>query len=289
MATKTGGRFVSHLAAIGAIVTFVVFCMFYPCLPGGYDALAPGLSAMAQTLGIVGLLLVPAGVLWLVYESRSGRKERRYDFALVSVIASSIMALAVSISALASAGLALGGGTLVLWTWVGRRIFPVLKRLKGTGGDDFNPAPLYLFFIPGIAFLAQAGLAAPVTEWSRNRAIANSATLIDDIEAYHAAHGEYPESLGGLHPDYKPQVVGIRQFHYVPADGTYNLSFEQPIVSLAALGTRELVVYNPLDKHLALSHAAWNLTRRPEDLADRQGWYVVRDTTKPHWKYFRFD
>ena len=49
------------------------------------------------------------------------------------------------------------------------------------------------------------------------------------------------------------------------------------------------MVYNTRGEHQVLSHASWNLTRSPEALAQRQGWYAARDASRPHWKSFRFD
>jgi len=48
--------------------------MLLPFLPGQYDSLAVPLSMMAQLFGIVGLLLVPLGVVWIAYEYRSEGK-----------------------------------------------------------------------------------------------------------------------------------------------------------------------------------------------------------------------
>ena len=59
-----------HLVRMGGITMLLVVCMFYPFLPGKYDGLAVTLSTMAQLFGTAGLLLVPIGVLWVVYEAR---------------------------------------------------------------------------------------------------------------------------------------------------------------------------------------------------------------------------
>jgi hypothetical protein len=56
----------THLALIIGIATLLVLCMVYPFLPGGYDRLAVPLSTMAQVFGVVGLALVPGGLLWLL-------------------------------------------------------------------------------------------------------------------------------------------------------------------------------------------------------------------------------
>jgi len=285
-----------HLVRMGGLIILIVLCTFYPFLPGEYDGLAVPLSGMAQAFGMVGLLLVPVGVLWLAYEVRKRARGKRnlptkargYYFALASMVASSIVALAVSLGALISIGLSFCFLTLALWFYIVLRLIPRLKLLKKAEAEDFNPAPLYLVFIPSLVFILQITLAAPATEFSRNRAIAQSAELIGDIEEYRAAHGRYPGFLVAVHKDYYPSVVGIERFHYAPNGEAYNLFFEQPTF-LFDFGIREFVVYNRLDEHLMMSHAAWILEGAPEELEARQGRPAVHDASSPHWKYFWFD
>jgi hypothetical protein len=62
-----------HLVRVGAITAFILLCTVLPFLPGRYDNLAVPLSAMAQVVGITGLLLVPIGGLWLGFEHRRRR------------------------------------------------------------------------------------------------------------------------------------------------------------------------------------------------------------------------
>jgi hypothetical protein len=254
------------------------------------------LSAMAQIFGIVGLLLVPVGILWLANElrKRGRRKEnlptesRGYYFALVALVATSIVAIAVSWAAFMSGSLSLCFLTLALWIYVVVRLLPRLKLLKTSEGQNFNPAPLYLIFIPTVVLVLQLTLGFHATNFSRNRAIAQSAELIGDIEEYHSAHGSYPNTLLAVNKDYFPSVVGIEQFHYAPNGAAYNLFFEQPKL-LFDFGIREIVMYNKLDEQLMMSHAAWILTSAPGELEARQGWHKVHDATTPHWKYFWFD
>jgi len=52
--------------------------------------------------------------------------------------------------------------------------------------------------------------------------------LIGAIEAYPRCVWALAEFLFALHKDYKPSVVDIKQFHYVPNGQAYNLFFEQP-------------------------------------------------------------
>lgn len=275
----------------------IVLCIVYPFLPGGYDGLAVVLSTMAQAFGVFGLLLVPIGVLWLAYELwRRARKKqslpvkaRGYYFALVSMVASSLVVVVVSFVAAASVGLSFGFFTLTLWLYIVSRLIPRLKLLKNAESDSFNPVPLYLLFIPITTLLFQLTAAVPAAEFSRNYAITMSAELIRGIEEYRVANGRYPSSLLAVWKDYFPSVVGIEQFNYAPNGDAYNLFFEQPRFLFDNIGTREFVVYNPLDEHVMISHSSWILILGQEEVETTPGWYAVYDAASPHWKYFWFD
>lgn len=288
---------IRHLLILVGATILIGLCIVYPFLPGGFDRLAEGISTIAQMFGIVGLLLVPVGVLWRVDDWRrrarmkqglSG-KDRRYGFAVASLIVGSLVALVLSLFAASSTGVSFGLLTLALWGYSVFRWIPRLKPLKQAPAETLSPAPLYLIFLPVAALVLQLVLAAPMTEFSRNRAIANSAELIHEIENYYAEQGRYPESLLALNVDFPPSVVGIARYYYVPNGDAYNLFFQQPRFLLPELGAREIVMYNRLDEHIMASHDAWVLTSTPEELLTRQGWYAVHDTAIPHWKYFWFD
>jgi len=286
-----------HFIQIAGIIILIVLCIVYPFLPGGYDGLAIPLSTMAQSFGVLGMLLVPAGVLWLVYELHSQArrrqnlpvKARRYSFALVSVVIASVVAVAIALIALATIGLSFGLITLSLWFYSVVRFFPRLRLLKNGESERFSPAPLYLIVIPIAILVLQLMLAAPLTKFSRNHAIANSNDFIGDIEAFHEKYGHYPVSLAAMWKDYYPDVVGVEKYHYLPYDESYNLFFEQPRFFLDNIGTREWVVYNPHDDQRMYSHTAWFLLLTPEELERSQGWYAAHDASSPHWRYFWFD
>ena len=73
-------------------------------------------------------------------------------------------------------------------------------------------------------------------------------------------------SLLALWPDYKPSVIGIKQYHYEPNGEAYNVYFEQ---LSNRFGTREIVMYNKLDQHAFASHAAHILETSPSCDEDR--------------------
>jgi hypothetical protein len=286
-----------HLLRIIGITTLIALCVVYPFLPGQYDSLAMPLSIMAQVSAVTGLLLVPIGILWLVYELRSHlqRTENRpfhsprYFFALASVIASVIVVLVVSFVAFATVGISLALITTALGLFILAKARSKLRVLRAAASNSFSPVPLYLVLIPLILTVLQISLAPQMTSFSRTHAMASSREFIDDIEAYQAEYGRYPTSLLAMWKDYYPDVVGIEKFHYTPSDSAYNLFFEQPRFLLDTIGTREWVVYNPGDEHQIFSHTAWFLLLTPEELERSQGWYAVHETPVPHWRYFWFD
>jgi hypothetical protein len=282
MSRRAHSRILSACRIAGIIVLAIV-CITYPFLPGAYDSLAMPLSTMAQAGGAVGLLLVPVGILWLF------NRRREYACALAAIIVGVGVAAALSLVAFAAVGLSLGFLTLSLWACAAWKLIPRLTSLRNHPLGHSNSAPLYLTSIPTAVILAQAMLAAPLTEWSRNQAIANSREFISDIEEYRARYGRYPTSLLAQWNDYYPGVVGVEKYHYAPHGDTYNLFFEQPRFLFDNIGTREWVVYNPSDEHRMYSHTSWFLLLSPEELERSQGWYAVHDSPTPHWKYFSFD
>jgi hypothetical protein len=294
---SNGGRIPAHMAAAAALVALIFLCIAYPFLHGSYDSLALPLSSMCQAFGALGLMLVPVGLLWLAYEARNQLRRnrtlplmtRRYYFATASLAVASLVALAQCVVALATVGKSLATLTLALWLYVVWKLILKLKLMKQREHSQFSPIPFHLIFIPIAVLLLQFVLATPLTEWSRENAIANSSEFIRDIEAYRTQHGSYPTSLLAQWKDYYPNVVGIEKYHYSPHGDSYNVFFEQPRFVLDIFGTREWVVYNPRDEHRVYSHTAWFLLLSPQELERSQGWYAVHDTSRPHWKYFLFD
>ena len=167
-------------------------------------------------------------------------------------------------------------------------VFRVTARLRGLKtAPDTTPAPaLYLLVVPVAVFLLQWVILEPAVEFSRNRAMSNSARLIADIEQYRATRGHYPPSLLSVNKDYKPGVIGIEKFHYEPSGEAFNLLFEQPA---SPLGTQEFVVYNPRGEQTMTGHAMDILEFTPDRLERARGYYAVHDVPRTRWRYFWFD
>lgn len=278
----------THCLRIAAATAGIILATLMPFLPGRYDSLAVPLSLMAQLFGKMGLLLVPVGAAWVASGYWRWLAGNQYGIAIAALIASSAVWAMISLSALASSGLLLGLVTLAIWIYVVWRVLPRLRLLKSATPRPTSAAAFYLLIVPLAVALIQMVVVSPAIEFSRSRAIRNSARLIADIERYRAVHGRYPASLLSVWPDYLPDVIGIKEYHYEPSGDVYNVFFEQFV---SQLGTTEFVMYNPRDRQAMTSHKVDLLQLTPEQLALEQtrGHYAVHDAPHPHWKYFWFD
>jgi hypothetical protein len=277
-----------HLLRIIAVTALIILCTVLPFLPGRYDSLAVPLSLASQIFGKVGLLLTPVGALWVASGYWPRLASKQYGIAIAAVIVSSIVWGIVSLGALVSGGMSLGIGAIVIWIYAVSKVLPWLRLLKKAPRRRASAVAFYFLIVPVAVALLQIAIVAPAIEFSRSRAIRNSARLIADIEQYRAAHGRYPASLLSVWEDYLPGGVGIKEYHYEPSGDSYNLFFEQFALHF---GTREFVMYNPRDQHAMTSHKMDLLQLTPQELEQEQsrGHYAVHDTPFPHWRYFWFD
>jgi hypothetical protein len=271
-----------HLFGITAATALIVFCTLLPFLPGPYDSNAAALSLMCQLFGMAGLLLVPVGALCVLSRYWSVLAGKHFGLGMTALVVGSLLLLVVSLGGLAS-GLVLSVGVFAVGAYAAARM---ARRLRSLTPAAVHALGLYLLIVPVAVVLLQFTLIGPAIEFSRGRAIRNSAPLIAEIERYHAAHGRYPSSLLSLWNDIWPSVIGIKEFRYEPSGDAYNLVFEQVAWSF---GTREFVVYNPRDQQVMTSHLLDLLQLAPQDLDRQRGFYAVHDLPYPHWKYFWFD
>jgi hypothetical protein len=275
----------AHLPGITTAIAAVILCTLLPFLPGPYDPLALPLSMLARAAGLFGLLFAPIGALWLASRHWRPLAAKQHAFAAATLIVLSFLWAIISLAAFALGSLSFALICLALGVYVVFRLALRLRGLQTPLTPTLAPA-VYLLVVPIAVFPLQQAVLEPAVEFSRNRAISNSAQLIADIEQYHATRGHYPPSLLSVNKDYKPGVMGIEKFHYEPSGDAFNLLFEQPA---SPLGTREFVVYNPRGEQTATSHAMDLLEFTPERLERARGYYAVHDAPHARWKYFWFD
>lgn len=265
-----------------AILVCVILCfaMTYPHLPGRFDASAGALSFVAQTISYASLLLVPIGLGWMVSPRRFSLWCR---LALVSAGLGAIVATVGAISQNQLAlGMALGVAVLALLRLGWGRIRTVLEN----GGSVENSLRLYLVFVPFLLVAFREGVVPRAADWSRDRAIVNSAPLIAEIESHRQRRGVYPDSLESLNPDFPTGVVGIERFQYEKNGDAYNLFFFRTATELDAM---EVVLFNPRDEHRFTSHELDILQYDGEQLERRRGDRRRTPLTWPHWISILFD
>ena len=275
--TKIG----TNIILLLVLTALIALGIAYPFLSGDYDRLAVPISTMIQVFGLVGLGLVPVGSLWLLIP------KYKFGFAITTLIIGTFVILIIALFATLSVGKSFGVLTILLWTFSIILLMPKIKSEKLNAENKYNWLPVYLIYLPVFTLFLQLTMAKPLTQLSRNRAIENAYRFIRHIEEYHTQQGLYPLTLQAQNKDYYSDVVGVEKYLYAPHKKSYNLSFEQPRFLLDKFGTREWVVYNPLDENSVYSHTAWLL---PTNQAEpSQGWYASGETGHLHWKYFLFD
>ena len=277
-----------HALWIAAAIAFVMLCTLLPFMPGSYDSLAAPLSVMARIFGWVALLLVPVGALWRLASRVNRFHGKEHVFGRIALLVWSIVLLSVALGALTESGFAFGFATLLLGAYGTSLLRPRVKELANLPPWRASVASLYLIIVPVAVFILQRALIPPAIEFSRDRAIENSAQIIADIESHRAANGQYPPSLLSVSRDYSPGIVGVDRYQYEKRGDAFNLVFELPARNF---GTREFVVYNPRDEQVFTSHAFDLLRNTPEQLRLEwtRGHYAVHAAKQPHWKYFWFD
>lgn len=264
-----------HWLQLIALNLLVILCIFLPFLPGPHDQLSVALSAIAQTTGFLGLLLVPVGILWLIQEIRRNLDKNRstnnwsngYYYAITAMVICILTTLFFLIGLLLMVGPSAVVLTLLFASIALYRLIPAVRSLRQNSGS-FNAAPLYLLSVPLIAFTVRMFLIGPVSDYSRNYAIENGQRLISAIENYYSLNNHYPESIEELDYVPKPFIMGIEEFQYERKGNDYSLWFIQ---WQSIIATKEVVMYNKNDKHHIKGH------------------YASFNVKQPHWKYYWLD
>jgi hypothetical protein len=277
-----------------ALVVFTA-CLLYPFLPGTYDGMAVTLSAMAQLVGMTGILLVPLGAIWLAHDFLRTRSANAgtvppnrvsYWLGWASLGAATLVVIIVSLGAIIDNHQSAGVVVLTLWAYCASRLAAGLRARRAAKSATLSAAPVYLVVLPTLAAALTFTVIAPASESSRNRAIDASARLIADIERYRDAHGHYPVSLQSLWDDYRPPVIGIERYRYEPNGDSYNLYFEHFAV---ALDQKEIVMYNPHGNQDFSSHNTDLLLLSPGQITAQRGHAPAHNASRARWKYFLFD
>ena len=259
-------------------IVLLVGGMLLPFLPGGHDPLAATLSAAATGLSFCSVLLVPIGVVWLM--SARGYGPAKAALIVGAIVAAGGALLAAGESIAAAAAILASSVVWLIHLW--RRV----RSARINGATLGRSVAVALIVVPLVTVAARITFFKPAAVWSRNRAIANAAPIVRDIELFRERTGAYPVALNSLWPDYRPGIIGIDRYRYEPNGQAYNLYFEHPSSDFAA---REIVMYNPRDEQDFSSHVFDLLQLSPEQIRQQRGYFASEQLPEPKWRRFLFD
>jgi len=296
----------SHLVIIKltdmkSIISLFTFCLLTiilivsPFFPGPSNSLVIGLSSVSLTLGFFGLLLVPVGVLWIIFEWKKCRqpKENQIDWKpsyLLSIIATIIITGINTIYIpliYQFEGVLAAGVFVILLCWILHRMIRFIRKIKTQPSRAFIYMPVYLIILPIIAYASNKFLVDPISNFSRTLAIQQSEVLIRAIEEYKNNEGTYPESLESMKGKYieeipESQIMGVTHYRYHKLDDDFTLAFSQ-WKDGAAL--EELVIFdrNPVSRK---DYTGFNYKLdRYRALTAFAGY----DAGVKHWRYYLCD
>jgi hypothetical protein len=146
---------VIHSLGLIAATAGIILCTLLPFFPGSYDSLAGLLSAAARLFGVVGLLFVPEGALWVASGYWSRLAGKQYGIAVAVLIASSLIWLLASLGALIADEQVLGLGAIAVWIYAVSRVLPPLKRFRSATPRPPSPVAFYLLIVPVAVALLQ--------------------------------------------------------------------------------------------------------------------------------------
>lgn len=270
------------LTTLSTVLLAAILCaaMLLPYLPGPFDASAATLSFLTRVASYASLLLSPVGLAWMI-NRRQSRLWHRIALVLAGLIAFVTAVSAVAVNQL-TIGVIIGiGGAALSWRAYSRMQADLVRVDGGR-----NSLPFRLALLPILLVTFEATVLPRAAEWSRDRAIEHSATLMTEIESFRQRRGHYPVSLQSLNRDVPTGVVGIERFHYEPNGEAYNLFFVRPHIELDA---EEVVMFNPRDEHRFTSHELDLLQYDGDHLDLRRGDRRRTPLRQAHWISILFD
>jgi hypothetical protein len=257
----------------------VAGAMVLPYVPGRYDPLASGLAQATNILAFGSLLLALPGVAWLI----SGRE---YVLAKAALGVAMLLSASAAFAMAATTSLAAGAVMIVAPTVWMVRCWRRIGAARRQGRNLSRAIPAALILGPLLVVLSRMVLVEAAGARGRERAIANAAELIGDIEGFRDRTGAYPVALNSLWPDYFPGIIGIERYRYEPNGDAYNLYFEYPSTTF---GLRDIDMYNPRGEHDFSSHAFDLLRLSPAEVRRQRGYFRSETLPQPDWKRFLFD
>jgi hypothetical protein len=273
----------------------IVFLIALPFVPGPSMVPIRTLGMIAQFTAFFGFILAPPSILLLLILIFGAKSESQLLRKVVNWLSITSLALAmVAIFLCEFAAIAsdkISGFILAI-------PFALLLKLAFSSIRyvPFAPLSTRVFFallfitLPLTSYLTRVTLEKPLSNFSRNHAIENSAPLITAIESFKSNEGSYPPTMELLVGKYinevpLPGIIGIEKFRYNNIDNEYSLSFSQ---WLEWGSLEEIALYDKsnIRNNLTGKYAVYDYKF---DLCRIKGAFAQFDTRDAHWKYYHLD
>lgn len=221
---------VSLLVIVGSISPF---------LPGPQNDITHELSRLSQTIGFIGLVFIPFGLIWMFIEIRNN-KNQKFDNWTSGYYPAWLSLIPLFLFIPLQIGRTIFvKGSFEFEVWPMAFIFLILvfliyriQKLKYKSEYKFNTAPVFIVLLPVIALLSTKLAVQKMASYSREKAIAKTQPLILALEKYKIEQARYPDKLEDLTGKYIYSIptfnsMGVRAYQYEKRGDSYQLSFEQ--------------------------------------------------------------
>ena len=198
---------------VALVCALAVVLTNLPFIPGPSILYLPAqiFYSAGTLLSILGLLLVPIGIVWTVREFRKSVEPR-----LVKAFA------------------------ILCWA------------------------------LPIISFVSMVWVSEQTREMSRNIAIANASTIVEQVDRYYMENGKYPDEMNDLVMTVpSSNIIGVPAYFYTRTDKAYTVSFTQNVLFNFNF---EVVLYDPTN------------SQKAEGELD-----TLYNTGRKNWKYYIYD
>ena len=217
----------------------VIIGSISPFLPCPKNEITHELSRFAQTIGFIGIVFIPFGLIWLITEFRNNKNQKLnkwtsgyYPAWLTLIPFFLFIPLQIGRTIFVNGSFDFDVWPLTIIILIIGAFIYRIQKLKYKSEYKFNTVPLFIVLLPVVALLSSKLSLQKMAAYSREEAIAKSQPLILALEKYKSEQARYPDKLEELTTRYIYSLpafnsMGVRAYQYEKRGDSYQLSFEQ--------------------------------------------------------------